>query len=37
VIDHHTGRRLHEGVRTDVAWGPVFPRDPAMLVMGLTA
>ena len=35
VLGHHTGRRLDDGIRTDVAWGPVFPRDPAMLVTGL--
>jgi hypothetical protein len=37
VLGHHTGRRLEDGVRTDIAWGPVFPRDPGMLVTGLSA
>jgi hypothetical protein len=37
VLGHHTGRRLEEGIRTEIAWGPVFPRDPGMLVTGLTA
>ena len=27
VIEHHTGQRF-EGVRTDIAWGPVFSRTP---------
>ncbi|MFN8585317.1 MAG: phage portal protein [Dehalococcoidia bacterium] len=29
VLGHHTGRRLDEGVRTEVAWGPVFASIPA--------
>ncbi len=35
VIEHHTGQRF-DGVRTDIAWGPVFPRDPSLLVWGMT-
>ena len=34
VLGHHTGRALHEGVRTDIGWGPVFARDERMLVAG---
>ena len=30
VLAHHTGEHF-DGVRTDIAWGPVFPCDPAML------
>ncbi len=35
VLEHHTGQR-YEGVRTDIAWGPVFPRDPSLLVWGMS-
>ena len=34
VLGHHTGRALLDGVRTDVSWGPVFSRDPGMLLAG---
>lgn len=34
VLGHHTGRRLDEGVRTEVAWGPVFTPEPGMVVTG---
>ena len=33
VLAHHTGRRF-EGIRTDVEWGPIFPRDPGALLPG---
>ena len=29
LLAHHTGEHF-EGVRTDIAWGPVFSRDPAL-------
>ena len=35
VLEHHTGARF-EGVRTDIAWGPVFSRDPSLLVWGMS-
>jgi hypothetical protein len=35
VLGHHTGARLDEDIRTDVTWGPLFSRDPGMLVPGL--
>ncbi len=35
VLEHHTGQRF-EGVRTDIAWGPVFARDPSLLVWGMS-
>ena len=34
VLEHHTGQRF-QGVRTDIAWGPIFPRDSGMLVWGM--
>lgn len=33
VLEHHTGQRF-EGVRTDIVWGPVFPRDAGMMAGG---
>ena len=36
VLAHHTGQPI-EGVRTEIAWGPVFPRDPALLPAGPSA
>jgi hypothetical protein len=32
VLEEHTGQRF-EGVRTDIAWGPVFSRDPGMMLV----
>lgn len=29
VLGHHTGRSF-DGLRTDIAWGPVFPREPVL-------
>ena len=38
VLAHHTGRpALAASVRTDIAWGPVFSRDPGWLIPGLVA
>ena len=34
VLGHHTGEQL-QNVRTEIAWGPVFSRDPRMLVAPL--
>ncbi len=36
VLRHHTGARLDEGIHTEVVWGPLFSRDPGMLVPGLS-
>ena len=33
VLGHHTGRSF-DALRTDIAWGPVFPREPAVLSGG---
>lgn len=35
VLEHHTAQRF-EGVRTDIEWGPVFARDPGLLVWGMS-
>ena len=35
VLEQHTGQRF-EGVRTDIAWGPIFPRDSGLMVWGMT-
>ncbi|MSQ42560.1 MAG: hypothetical protein EXR65_05975 [Dehalococcoidia bacterium] len=38
VLAHHTGRpALAAAVRTDIAWGPVFSRDPGWLIPELVA
>ncbi len=31
VLAHHTGRTF-DGVRTDITWAPVFPRDDTGLL-----
>lgn len=35
VLEHHTGVRFGD-LRTDIAWGPMFPRDPSLLVWGMS-
>jgi hypothetical protein len=36
LLAHHTGRpTLATSVRTDIAWGPVFTRDPGWIIPGL--
>jgi hypothetical protein len=31
VLDHHTGRTLLDGVRTDIVWGPMFTAQPGLV------
>ncbi len=31
VLDHHTGRTLLDGMRTDIQWGPMFTAQPGLV------
>lgn len=31
VLEHHTGRTLLDGVRTDIEWGPMFTAQPGLV------
>ena len=37
VLGYHTGQRLEDGVRTEIAWGPVFSNALGLLAPALSA